>query len=114
MQKHKSLAAMTATRFRDRRNPVLILILCLLSSCATAPCMIAQAGPDSAYQAKRQKAAELFKQGKRLEAVPLLEVLGQTNPKDVKVRVALASCLDEQAYTATDKDVAVCGRLAAR
>jgi tetratricopeptide (TPR) repeat protein len=114
MQKHKSLAAMTATRFRNRRNPVLILILFLLSSCATAPCMIAQAGPDSAYQAKRQKAAELFKQDKRLEALPLLEELVQTNPKDDAMLVALAACLIDHAATLTDQEAAGRERFRAR
>jgi tetratricopeptide (TPR) repeat protein len=105
---------MTATRFRSRRNPVLILILCLLSSCATAPHMIAQADPDSAYQAKRQKAADLFSQGKRLEALPLLQELVQANPKDDAMLVALAACLVDHAATQTDQETAARERFRAK
>jgi tetratricopeptide (TPR) repeat protein len=105
---------MTATRFRSRRNPVLILILCLLSSCATAPHMIAQADPDSAYQAKRQKAADLFSQGKRLEALPLLQEMVQANPKDDAMLVALAACLIDHAATLTDQETAARERFRAK
>lgn len=105
---------MTATRFRNRRNPVLILILCLLSSGSAAPCKIAQAGPDSTYLAKRQKAAELFDQGKRLAALPLLEELVRTNPQDDEMLVALAASLVEHAATLTDEEAAGKERLRAR
>jgi tetratricopeptide (TPR) repeat protein len=76
--------------------------------------MIAQTGPDAAYQAKRQKAAELFDQGKRLEALPLLEELVQTNQKDDAMLVALAASLVDHAATLTDEEAAGKERLRAR
>jgi tetratricopeptide (TPR) repeat protein len=105
---------MTARRFRSRRNPVLVLILCLLSSCATAPYTTAQADPDRAYEAKRQKAADLFSQGKRLEALPLLQELVQANPKDDAMLVALAACLVDHAATLTDQEAAARERFRAQ
>jgi len=47
----------------------------LLWSLCTASCIAAQSGLDAGYEVKRQKAADLFSQGKRLEALPLLEEL---------------------------------------
>jgi tetratricopeptide (TPR) repeat protein len=76
--------------------------------------MIAQASPDPAYQAKAQKAAELFGQGKRLEALPLLEELAKANPKDDEVLVALAACLVDHAATLADQEAAGKERLRAR
>ena len=78
------------------------------------PCTIAQAGPDSDYQAKRQKAAGLFNQGKRLEALPLLEELAQINPRDDEMLVALAASLVDHAATLPNEDAAGKERLRAR
>jgi tetratricopeptide (TPR) repeat protein len=75
---------------------------------------IAQARPDGVYQAKRQKATSLFEQGKRLEALPLLEELAKANPKDDQMLVALAACLVDHAATLTDKAAAGKERLRAR
>jgi len=97
-------------RLRNWRNLLLILFVSL----SPAPWMIAQAGPDTAYQAKRQKAAEVFSQGKRLEALPLLEELVKANPKDDEMLVALAACLVEHAATLTDQEAAGKERLRAR
>ena len=97
-------------RLRKWRSPLLILFLGL----SVAPCMTAQAGADTAYQVKRQKAGELFSQGKRLEAVPLLEELVRADPKDDEMLVALAACLVEHAATLTDPAVAGKERLRAR
>jgi tetratricopeptide (TPR) repeat protein len=66
------------------------------------------------YQAKRQKASELFGQDKRLEALPLLEELVQANPKDDQMLVALAACLVDQAATLTDPEAAAKNRFRAR
>lgn len=85
----------------------------LLTVCAAAPCLSAQAAPD-AYQAKRQQAMELFDQGKRLEALPLLEDLGKANPKDDEVLVALAASLVDHAATLSDPEAAGKERFRAR
>ena len=89
------------------------LFLVFLSVCA-APCIVAQTSPDARYRANRQKAAELFDQGKRLEALPLLEELTQTSPKDDEMLVALAACLIEHAATVTDQEAAGKERLRAQ
>lgn len=65
-------------------------------------------------QARRQKAIALFSEGKRLEALPLLEELAQKNPKDSEVLVALAASLVEHAATLTDADSAAKERFRAR
>lgn len=97
-------------RLRNWRSFLLILLLSL----CTAPCIAAQAGLDAGYEVKRQKAAELFSQGKRLEALPLLEELVQTNPKDDAMLVALAASLVDYAATLTDEEAAGKERLRAR
>jgi tetratricopeptide (TPR) repeat protein len=76
---------------------------------------VAQADPRSAdYQAKRQKAAELFDQGRRLEALPLLEELVKSHPQDDQMLVALAACLVDHAATLSDQAVAGKERFRAR
>jgi tetratricopeptide (TPR) repeat protein len=97
-------------RLRNWRRVLLRLFVIL---CA-APCLVAQTAPDAGYQAKRQKAAELFEQGKRLEALPFLEELVQTNPKDDAMLVALAASLVDHAATLTDEEAAGKERLRAR
>lgn len=65
-------------------------------------------------QGARQKAIALFNEGKRLEALPLLEELAQKNPKDSEVLVALAASLVENAATLSDTDAAAKERFRAR
>jgi tetratricopeptide (TPR) repeat protein len=89
------------------------LALLLLNLC-TAPCFVAQAAPDAAYQSKRQNAADLFNRGKRLEALPLLEELAKADPKDDEMLVALAVSLVEHAATLQDEEAAGKERLRAR
>lgn len=79
-----------------------------------ATCLRAQAASDDAYQIKRQKAADLFNQGKRLEALPLLEEVVKVNPRDDEMLVALAACLVEHAATLNDQQAAGKERLRAR
>jgi tetratricopeptide (TPR) repeat protein len=69
---------------------------------------------DAAYQAKRQQAMQLFDQGKRLEALPLLEALVQEDPGDQEVVVATAASLVRHATTLTDQQAAGKERLRAK
>jgi len=69
---------------------------------------------DAAYQAKRQQAMQLFDQGKRLEALPLLEELVREDPGDKEVVVALAASLVRHAATLTDQQAAGKERLRAK
>jgi tetratricopeptide (TPR) repeat protein len=97
-------------RFRNWRNCLLNVAvnLCLV------PGVVAQTGADAAYHTKQQKAENLFRQGKRLEALPLLEELVKTNPKDDAMLVALAACLVDHAATLSDQESAGKERLRAR
>ena len=52
----------------------------------------------------RQRAMALFSDGKRLEALPLLERLEQQRPRDDEVLVALAASLVEHAATLSDPE----------
>jgi tetratricopeptide (TPR) repeat protein len=74
-------------------------------------CLAAQA---VSYQAQRQTASELFAQGKRLEALPLLEQLVRADPKDAAMLVALAASLVEHSATLPDQEDAGRERLRAR
>lgn len=96
-------------RLPERRSLIFIFLLTLC-----AACLFAQVVPDAAYQAKRQKASDLFNQGKRLEALPLLEDLVKTDPRDDQMLVALAACLVEHAATLTDDKAAAQERFRAR
>ncbi len=78
------------------------------------PRVIAQPNADASDSADRQKAAALFGQGKRLEALPLLEGLVQKNPNDDEMLVALAASLIDHAATVTDQDAAAKERVRAR
>jgi tetratricopeptide (TPR) repeat protein len=66
------------------------------------------------YRAQRQKASELFEQGRRLEALPLLEELVRANPKDAAMLVAFAASLVEHAATLPGQEEAGQERLRAR
>jgi tetratricopeptide (TPR) repeat protein len=65
-------------------------------------------------QAQRQRASDLFAQGKRLEALPLLEELVRADPKDAAMLVALAASLVEHAATLHDQESAGKERFRAR
>jgi tetratricopeptide (TPR) repeat protein len=102
------------TRFRKQRNPVLISFLWLLSSWAITPCTIAQADPDTDYQAKRQRAADLFGQDKCPEALPVLEELVQLNADDDAMLIALAACLINHSATLMNQGAAARERFRAK
>jgi tetratricopeptide (TPR) repeat protein len=73
-----------------------------------------QPGVDTSDQPKRQTAISLFNEGKRLEALPLLEELAQKDPQDGEVLVALAASLVEHAATLTDVAAAAKERFRAK
>jgi Flp pilus assembly protein TadD len=94
----------------EQRRPFLAFIVLFLLSLPPA----VQPGVDTSDQANRQTAMSLFNQGKRLEALPLLEELAQNDPQDSEVLVALAASLVEHAATLSDADVAAKERFRAR
>jgi tetratricopeptide (TPR) repeat protein len=81
---------------------------------ASLPQSAAQQDANSPDQAKRREAMTLFDEGKRLEALPLLEQLEQKDPKDSQVMVALAASLVEHAATLPDRDAAAKERFRAK
>jgi tetratricopeptide (TPR) repeat protein len=93
-----------------QQRPFLALIALFLLS--LSPTMLLAL--ETSDQAKRQTAMSLFNQGKRLEALPLLEELAQNDPQDSEVLVALAASLVEHAATLSDADVAAKERFRAR
>jgi Flp pilus assembly protein TadD len=76
--------------------------------------LTAQKSVSTSDQSERRTAVSLFNQGKRLEALPLLEELAQKDPQDSEVLVALAASLVEHAATLTDPDAAGNERFRAR
>jgi tetratricopeptide (TPR) repeat protein len=98
-------------RVNKQQSLFLVLLLSLLVS---LPPAMAQPNSDASDQAKRQQAMALFDQGKRLEALPLLEGLAQKDPKDSEVLVALASSLVDHAATLSDAEAAAKERFRAR
>jgi Flp pilus assembly protein TadD len=91
-----------------------LLLLLLLNLFAYMPPAVAQSNADASDQAKRQKAMALFDEGKRLEALPLLEEMAQRNARDSEILVALAASLIDHAATLTDSDAAARERFRAR
>jgi len=90
------------------------LALALLITLAIfAPAVTAQ-GSDDAYKAERQKALELFRANKYLEALPLFDDLVKQNPSDGDVLLGLAACIITRSATMQDKDAAAKERLRAR
>ena len=107
-------------RMPQQSSLSLVLLVCL---CAMPPVTFranaaqenaAPAKPEASDQEKRQKAVALFSQGKRLEALPLLEELVQENPQDAELLVDLGASLIEHAATLADRDAAAKERFRAR
>ena len=90
-------------RFKPLRSWVFVGFIYTVAS---LPCALAQPRGEVAYEGKRREAMHLFEQGKRLEALPLLEELAQNNPKDDELLVALAASLVRHAATLTDPEAA--------
>lgn len=103
-------------RWLIHKTNFLFLVFFVLFS--SVSCILAQSAPasppDAADPAKRQAALVLFAQGKRLEALPLLEELIQKSPKDPELLVALAASLVDHAATLADQEAAAKERFRAR
>jgi Flp pilus assembly protein TadD len=97
---------------------VLLLWLCavppVVFQANAAQVTAAAVEPDASDRQRRQEAVALFSQGKRLEALPLLEDLVQKNPQDAELLVDLGASLIEHAATLTDQDAAAKERFRAR
>jgi tetratricopeptide (TPR) repeat protein len=107
---------------RIPQPPNLSFVL-LLSLCAMPPVVFqanaaqenaARTTPDASDQEKRQEAVALFRQGKRLEALPLLEQLVQMSPQDPELLVDLGATLIDHAATLSDQEAAAKERFRAR
>ena len=95
----------------QKNRRVLLAVFFLLF--ASAP-LVAQTNAVVSEQANRQRALALFSEGKRLEALPLLENAAKKEPKDAEVLVALAASLVEHAATLKDPEAAAKERFRAR
>jgi Flp pilus assembly protein TadD len=97
---------------------VLLLSLCamppVIFQANAAPESAARAKPDASDQEKRQAAVALFSQGKRLEALALLEDLVRKNQQDTELLVDLGAALIDHAATLTDQDAAAKERFRAK
>lgn len=96
------------------RKAVRAFTLLLSASFTLAGLARASLSTNSPDLAKRRKAIALFDQGKRLEALPLLEDLAREDPKDSEVLVALGASLVEHAATLPDGEEAAKERFRAR
>ena len=92
-----------------RRSILPVLLLCF----CVAP-VRAQTSNDASDPAKRKEAIKLFSEGKRLEALPLLEELAQKDSDDNEILTDLAASLVDHAATLADQDAAARERFRAR
>ena len=99
---------------QELRRAACAFTLLLFASFTLAGLARASLSANSPDLAKRQKAIALFNQGKRLEALPLLEDLAREDPKDSEVLVALGASLVEHAATLPDGEEAAKDRFRAR
>jgi tetratricopeptide (TPR) repeat protein len=83
-------------------------IVCLGMDAASLPAQTA------GEKTTRQRAFELFKQDKHLEALPMFEELALKSPDDRDVLLGLGVCLVSEAATLDDQDAAAKERVRAR
>jgi tetratricopeptide (TPR) repeat protein len=102
---------MPVQELRKAAGAFTLLLFASFTLAGLARASLSTSSPDLA---KRQKAIALFNQGKRLEALPLLEDLAREDPKDSEVLVALGASLVEHAATLPDGDAAAKERFRAR
>ena len=100
---------MTEPTSRHKCVAVGLLLLCGLAGGHAQP-----TASDTSRADQRQKAFELFREGKRLEALPLLEELVKANPRDDESIVELAASLVDHAATLANQQAAGQERLRAR
>jgi tetratricopeptide (TPR) repeat protein len=87
------------------------LLLYIAASAISPVKLSAQTGGETTT---RQRAFELFKQDKHLEALPLFEELALKSPEDREVLLGLGVCLVAEATTLDDQDTATKERVRAR
>ena len=73
-----------------------LLLVCLLSPFAP------KAGTDDSYDERKKQAVELFRQGKYLEALPILDKLHAENPNDAQVLEGLSFATIAHSMTLSD------------
>ncbi len=103
-------------RTRMRRH-ILVTGALLLALLAAAGCVAsAQNKPadDEATVALRKQALDLYRQGKFVDAMPLLEKLSAANPSDFVVKEHWAYCMLEYSKTLTQPEARKKARLRAR
>lgn len=88
----------------------LVLVLCI-GIAANSTRLSAQTGGQATT---RERAFELFKQEKHLEALPLFEELALKSPDDRDVLLGLGVCLVAESSTLEDEDAAAKERIRAR
>jgi tetratricopeptide (TPR) repeat protein len=87
---------------------VLLAVGCGLTSAQTKP------ADDEATAALRKQALELYREGKFVDAMPLLGKLSETNPSDFVVKEHWAYCILEYSKTLTNPEQRRQARLQAR
>lgn len=93
---------------------VLHLSILLLSIAGVAIDSVTLSAQTGSENTTRQRAFELFKQHKNLEALPLFEELALKSPDDRDVLLGLGVCLVSEASTLDDQDAATKERVRAR
>jgi tetratricopeptide (TPR) repeat protein len=88
-----------------------VLLLSIAGITIQSASLLAQTAGESTT---RQRAFELFKQDKHLEALPLFEELALKSPDDRDVLLGLGVCLVSESATLDDQDVASKERVRAR
>lgn len=101
-------------RVQEMRKAACAFTILLFASITLAGLARASLSTNSPDLAKRRQAIALFNQGKRLEALPLLEDLAREDPRDSEVLVALGASLVEHAATLPDGEEAAKERFRAR
>ena len=87
-----------------RTNRVLLALVVLQFALAAAATLFAQTQPtdDAETAAVRRQALQLYREGRFVDAMPLLEKLAGVNPQDFVVKEHWAYCILEYSKTVTD------------
>jgi tetratricopeptide (TPR) repeat protein len=95
-------------------RPILHLSVLLLSIAGIAIHSVSLPAQTAGENTTRQRAFELYKQDKHIEALPLFEELALKSPDDRDVLLGLGVCLVSEAATLDDQDAASKERIRAR